>query len=92
MAKKYIGETGQGQIADEDMRQRILTMNMTRAAFQLTASRVNEENRSGTPGAATSIFKLVGATLQRDNADLKRDLMGFRGLGAPEADTFTEKN
>lgn len=64
---------------------------MTRAAFQMTAARVNEENRSGTPGAATSIFKLVGATLQRDNADLKRELMGFRGLGAPDEDTFTKE-
>ena len=91
VAKQYIGETDTGQIADEDVRQRILSMNMTRAAFQMTAARVNEENRSGTPGAATSIFKLVGATLQRDNADLKRELMGFRGLGAPEEDTFSKE-
>ncbi|MFK7913661.1 MAG: acyl-CoA dehydrogenase family protein [Pseudomonadales bacterium] len=90
VAKEYIGETAAGQIENDSIRSRILSMNMTRAAFQLTAARVNEENRSGTPGAATSIFKLVGATLQRDNADLKRDLMGFRGLGAPEAEAFTK--
>ena len=89
VAKQYIGERADGQIDDADMRNKILSMNMHRKAFQLTAARVNEENKSGTPGAATSIFKLVGATLQRDTADLKRDLMGFRGLGAPDATAFT---
>ena len=34
-------------------------------------------------------MKLVGAALQRDGADLKRDLMGFRGLGAHEEVGFT---
>jgi alkylation response protein AidB-like acyl-CoA dehydrogenase len=84
VAKEYIGETVEGQIADEDMRMRIINMNMNRAAFQHTAQRANEENKSGVPGAATSIFKLFGATLQRDGADLKREIMGFRGLGAHE--------
>ena len=55
---------------------------MNSAAFKLTAQRANQENRSGqTPGAATSIFKLYGAGLQQDAAELKRELMGTRGLG-----------
>ncbi len=87
-AKDYIGEAD-GRIADEDMRRRILDMNMNRAAFQFTAQRANEENKSGIPGAATSIFKLVGAAMQRDTADLKREIMGFRGLGAHEEVGFT---
>jgi alkylation response protein AidB-like acyl-CoA dehydrogenase len=87
-AKQYIGEED-GRIADPALRQKILRMNMTRKALNYTAQRANEENQSGTPGAATSIFKLVGATLQRDGADLKRDLMGFRGLGAHETVGFT---
>ena len=58
--------------------------------MQLTGTRVMQESKeSGAPGAATSIFKLVGAALQRDGADLKRDLMGFRGLGAHEEVGFT---
>jgi len=90
VAKEYVGESPEGRISDDALREDILKMNMTRSAFQLTAQRVNAENKSGVPGAATSIFKLVGAGLQRDTADLKRDLMGFRGLGAPEAEqTFT---
>lgn len=84
VAKKYIGETEQGTIADDDLRNDVLNLNMQRSALNLTAKRVNEETRSGTPGEATSIFKIVGATLQRDTADLKREMMGFRGLGAHE--------
>lgn len=90
VAKEYVGETD-AAIADDGIRQKVLDINMHRKAFELTAKRVNEENKSGTPGAATSIFKLVGAALQRDNADLKRDLMGFRGLGAHEEVGFNRK-
>ena len=88
VAKNYIGEDD-GQIADDALRDKVLKLNMTRKALNYTAQRVNEESKAGTPGAATSIFKLVGATLQRDGADLKRDLMGFRGLGAHEEVGFT---
>jgi len=87
-AKQYVGEEN-GLIADDALRSAVLKLNMRRQALNLTAQRVNEETKSGTPGEATSIFKLVGATLQRDTADLKRDLMGFRGLGAHEEVGFT---
>jgi len=90
IAKKYLGEE-HGKIADPALREAVLKMNMRRTALGYTAQRANEENKSGIPGAATSIFKLVGATLQRDGADLKRDLMGFRGLGAHETVGFTEE-
>jgi alkylation response protein AidB-like acyl-CoA dehydrogenase len=90
IARDYVGEDN-GQIADPTVRQTVLDMNMRRQAFQLTAQRANEENKSGIPGAATSIFKLVGAAMQRDTADLKRDLMGFRGLGAHEEVGFTKE-
>ncbi len=89
VAKSYVGEADGGAIADEDLRHDVLDLNMQRTALNLTAKRVNEETKSGTPGAATSIFKIVGATLQRDTADLKRELMGFRGLGAHEEVGFT---
>jgi alkylation response protein AidB-like acyl-CoA dehydrogenase len=87
LAKNYLGEND-GRIADPAMRDTIIRFNMHRAAFQLTAERANAENRSGTPAETTSIFKLVGAALQQDGADLKRQLMGTRGLGA-EGDGFT---
>jgi alkylation response protein AidB-like acyl-CoA dehydrogenase len=84
-AKTYVGERG-GRIADPAVRDTVLRHNMQRAAFALTTQRVNEETRSGTPGEATSIFKLVGARLQQNGADLIRQLMGVRGLGADAAD------
>ena len=79
-AKEYVGELD-GRISDPDVRDTVLRYNMQTAAFRLTAQRANEENRSGTPGEATSIFKLVGARLQQQGADLKRQMMGTRGLG-----------
>ncbi len=82
VARKYFGSDKQGRIDDVAARERVLQFNVDSAAFRLTVKRVTEENKSNrTPGDATSIFKLVGATLQRDGADLKRDLMGTRGVG-----------
>ncbi len=84
-AREHLGTDGH-RIAEPQARQRVLEYAMNQAAFRLTAQRANDENRSGkTPGEATSIFKLYGATLQRDGFDLKRDLMGVRGLGADPA-------
>lgn len=63
---------------------------MTERAFQLTTKRVVQENQSGsTPGATTSIFKLVGSSLARDGAELKSELMGLKGLGW-EGDGFSD--
>ncbi|MEC8059997.1 MAG: acyl-CoA dehydrogenase family protein [Pseudomonadota bacterium] len=89
IAKQYIGEDN-GRISDAAVREKVTTLNMNRAAFRLTAMRANAENKSGTPGAATSIFKLFGAALQQDGAELKRELMGFNGLGADDPNGFSE--
>jgi alkylation response protein AidB-like acyl-CoA dehydrogenase len=80
VARKYVGTTGD-KIADSDIRDTLLRFDINRTAFGLTARRANEENKSGTPGEATSMFKLYGAALQQDGADLRRYLMGTRGLG-----------
>ena len=80
IAKRYVGEAD-GRISDAAIREKVTTISMNRASFRLTAQRANAENKSGTPGAATSIFKLYGAALQQDGAELKRELMGFQGLG-----------
>ena len=88
IAKQYVGEES-GRISDPAVREKVTTLNMNRASFRLTAQRANAENKSGTPGAATSIFKLYGAALQQDGAELKRELMGFQGLGA-QGDGFSD--
>ena len=81
IAKQYLGESS-GKIADSGAREKVLNHSMLERSFQLTAQRVIEENRSGkTPGATTSIFKLVGANLSRDGSELKSELMGTQGAG-----------
>ncbi len=81
LAMTYIGEED-GRIADAAVRERITTQVMQERCLQLTARRVAEESTSsGAPGAATSIFKYIGATLGRDGAELKARLRGVQGLG-----------
>lgn len=88
LAKQYAGEAD-GKLAG--YRDEVLEHSMTERAFQLTAQRAGEENRSGmTPGEATSIFKLVGSTLARDGAELKATLMGTQGVGW-EGDGFSKE-
>jgi alkylation response protein AidB-like acyl-CoA dehydrogenase len=81
LAKQYVGER-EGRISDQGARESILGHSMTERAFQLTAKRVTQEmSTSKTPGAATSIFKLVGANLARSGSELKSTLMGTQGAG-----------
>jgi alkylation response protein AidB-like acyl-CoA dehydrogenase len=88
LARSYSGET-EGKIADIGYRERILNHSMTERAFQLTAQRAAQENKAGgTPGFATSIFKLVGSTLAREGSELKATLMGTQGIGW-QGDGFT---
>ena len=87
LAREYIGEDD-GRIADPVWRGRVIDMNMSSRAFALTQRRAGEENRDNrTPGEATSIFKLYGATLARERAEMAVELMGTRGIGW-EGDVF----
>ena len=88
-AKAYVGVEA-GRLTDHEARDKVLKHTMTERAFQLTTKRVVQENQSGsTPGATTSIFKLVGSSLARDGAELKSELMGLNGLGW-EGDGFSD--
>ena len=90
IAKQYTGES-QARIADQGTREKVLEHSMRERAFQLTARRVAQENQSGkTPGAATSIFKLVGANLARNSTELKSEMMGTNGIGW-EGEEFSDK-
>ena len=80
-AKQYLGEDGSGRIADTDMRSDVLEQVMNERALSLTTTRVVEESRSsGAPGAATSIFKMVGSSLTKSGSELKSRLRGTAGL------------
>lgn len=81
LAKQYVGETEQGLIADPAVRTDITAHIMQEQAFGLTTKRVVQESKAaGAPGAATSIFKLVGSTLAKEGSQLRSTLRGTRGL------------
>ena len=90
-AKAYVGVEA-GRLTDHEARDKVLKHTMTERAFQLTTKRVVQENQSGsTPGATTSIFKLVGSSLARDGAELKSELMGLKALAGRETGFPTTK-
>ena len=82
LAKKYLGETAGGQIADSAFRDEIIQHRLNQLSFQLTLARTREENASGnTLGHVTSIFKAVGADQSKRSTSLQVRLMGFHGIG-----------
>jgi len=90
IAKQYIGDDADGKIADTSVRADVLTQVMQERALGLTTRRVLDESRqSGAPGAATSIFKLVGSTLAKQGSQLKSTMRGTAGL-AWDGSAFTE--
>jgi alkylation response protein AidB-like acyl-CoA dehydrogenase len=90
-AKEYVGVDVDGKISEPAIRDKVIQFAMNQRSFQTTQKRAREENTSGgTPGEATSIFKLYGATLGRDSANFKVELMGSQGYGW-EGDSFTAK-
>ena len=88
-AKKYVGVDAGGRIADAATRDTVIQFGMNQRSFQLSQKRAREENTSGkTMGDTTSIFKLYGASLGRDTANLRVAMMGSQGCGW-EGDGFT---
>ncbi len=91
IAKDYSGEEA-GKIADPAARAAVLEHVMQERALALTATRVVQESKSsGAPGAATSIFKLVGSTLAKNASELKSQLRGSNGLAWEGEDFSTEE-
>jgi alkylation response protein AidB-like acyl-CoA dehydrogenase len=70
-----------GKLKDLQLRTAIAKHQMDTRAFALTQGRSVEESRGGTPGAATSMFKLYGAHLNQQQAELQLSLHGTQGLG-----------
>ena len=88
-AKRYGGES-QGRINDAALRRPVITHNMNNRAFRLTQRRAVEEARGGgTPGPATSIFKVCGTELEQEKTSLFVEMRGSQGLGW-SGDAFSE--
>ena len=67
---------------DTARRERVLCIEMHRAAYRLTQIRAAEEQKSpGVPTFATSTFKHLSTQLESMSLDESVSLMGFQGLG-----------
>ena len=79
-AKRCLGVDGD-RIADPVWRASVATHEMNRHAFRLTQKRTVEESDGGTPGPATSIFKMYGSELQQQFYELTTRMRGTGGFG-----------
>ena len=79
-ATAYTGSQ-HGKLLDPQLRGTVAKYRMDAKAFALTQGRSVEESRGGTPGAATSMFKLYGAHLNQRQAELQLSLRGTQALG-----------
>lgn len=78
LARLYCGGE---RIDDPVLRADLVHNEMTRRAFLLTQQRAVEESEADTPGATTSIFKLVEAEYVKAQLELQMRIRGLRGLG-----------
>ncbi|MDP7144818.1 MAG: acyl-CoA dehydrogenase family protein [Pseudomonadales bacterium] len=76
--------------ADDALIDQVISHQMRDRAYRLTQRRTVAESEDGqTPGPQTSIMELVTAELEKEDANIKTLLRGFRGLGW-EGDGFTD--
>ncbi|MCY3883872.1 MAG: acyl-CoA dehydrogenase family protein [Gammaproteobacteria bacterium] len=80
-AKQYVGESN-GQIADDDLRHRVIELLQDDRAYQLTIRRSYEEAQSTqAPSFLSSFFKYFGTEQNMKRQDLLMDILGTSGLG-----------
>ena len=79
----YGGSSSNGgkKITDPQLRRDITLHLMNVRALSLTQNRSIEESEGGTPGAATSVFKLKGADLRKEQLELQLQVRGTQALG-----------
>ena len=83
--------TPPGASVDPALRLELITIEQLRRAFLLTQQRMVEASASGTPGAATSIFKYVEANYVKAQLELQLRIRGMQGLGWEGADFDAEE-
>ncbi len=89
LCKRYIGVAPEDRIADPSFRDEVIQHRLNQRSLQLTLNRVRQENVTGvTLGFTTSIFKAVGASIDKTNTELQVRAMGSSGTGW-EGDAFT---
>ncbi|HKI75306.1 MAG TPA: acyl-CoA dehydrogenase family protein [Pseudomonadales bacterium] len=88
VAMRYVGAR-EGRIADPAFRTRLTHYEMDFRAYTLTRKRVIAETQASAPTTATSILKMKGAELTKEQAEIKQAAMGIQGFGW-EGPGFTE--
>jgi alkylation response protein AidB-like acyl-CoA dehydrogenase len=87
----FLAQIEQYGEVDPALRTRIIQFEMRRRSYQLTQRRTVAESADGqTPGPQSSIFELCAAELEKEEAELQVEILGFRGLGW-EGDGFTTR-
>lgn len=82
IAKRYVGTTESGELADPDLRTRIVDQLMDAAAHRLTISRITAEAKGNVEvSAAQSILKNSATDVAQNRAELMLEIMGNQGLG-----------
>lgn len=82
MAKRYVGTDDQGQLADKDLRARLVDQLMSARAHSLTLQRIADEARGKIEVSATaSILKNSATTVAQTRSELVIEMMGHQGLG-----------
>lgn len=82
MAKRYVGTTEAGALADADLRARLSDHLMAARAHTLTAARVVAEAEGQVKvSAAASILKNSATKVAQTKAELKLEVMGSQGVG-----------
>jgi alkylation response protein AidB-like acyl-CoA dehydrogenase len=89
LAKRYVGTDTQGYLADPDLRMRLAKHLMEAQAHALTLQRVVAESRGNSQVTnAASILKNAATRVAQTRAELRLEIMGYRGLGW-EGDGFS---
>ncbi|MCA1749028.1 MAG: acyl-CoA dehydrogenase family protein, partial [Sphingomonadales bacterium] len=82
LARKYRGTDADGEIADKELRNKIIRFEMLQRNFMLTIARARAEAKGNQgPNATSSIMKNVGGRITQDRAELTLEIMGMAGLG-----------
>ena len=87
LARRTVGLTNKGRIANPDLRLNIVRHSMSAEAFRLTQRRTVEESQGSTPGPQTSIFKYYGANLRKERSELQVSMLGTSAFVSGDNET-----
>ncbi len=91
IAKDYVGTNANGELADTDLRTRLVEHLMASKAHSLTLGRIAAEAKGKVEVSATaSILKNSATSVSQTRSELMLEIMGNQGLGW-EGNNFSDK-